>query len=155
MRLWPESNMSKRINTTKRPTKIELPEKWLLVDAAGQALGRLASKVAKVLVGKNAATYDPAVVSATKVVVINAAKIKLTGKKLAQKVYYRHSTHMGGLKTTPLAKLMVNQSDEVIRRAVSRMLPKNSLRKIRLDNLKVYADEQHRHIAQQPTKIEL
>ena len=152
---WPESNMSKRIKTTKRPTKAELPEKWLLVDATDQVLGRLASKIAKILVGKASATYDPSVVNPTKVVVINMAKIKLTGNKLSQKTYYRHSGYMGGLKTETLERIMADKPEEALTRAVSRMLPKNSLRKIRLDNLKVYADENHRHIPQNPTKIEL
>ncbi|MFH1088242.1 MAG: 50S ribosomal protein L13 [Patescibacteria group bacterium] len=147
--------MSKRIKTTKRPLKAELPEKWLLVDAADQILGRLGSKIAKILIGKDAATYDPSVMNATKIVVVNAAKIKLTGNKLEQKKYYRHSGYMGGLKTETLDQLMVNKPSEVLQKAVSRMLPKNSLRKLRLNNLKIYADENHPHFPQSPTKVEL
>jgi len=152
---WPESNMSKRIKTTKRPTKAELPEKWLLVDAADQILGRLCSKIAKILIGKDVATYDPSVMNFTKIVVINAAKIKLTGNKISQKKYYRHSGYMGGLKTETLDRLMENKPSEVIQRAVSRMLPKNGLRKLRLMNLKIYTDENHPHFPQSPTKVEL
>lgn len=152
---WLGSNMSKRIKTTKRPTKAELPEKWLLIDAADKILGRLSSKIAKILIGKDAATYDPSVMNSTKIVVINAAKIKLTGNKLTQKKYYRHSGYMGGLKTETLDRLMTDKPSEVLQKAVSRMLPKNGLRKLRLMNLKIYADEHHPHFPQSPTKVEL
>ena len=147
--------MSKKITITKRPTKAELPEKWYLADAAGQTLGRLASKIARVLIGKTAATFDPAVLSPIKIVVINAEQIKITGKKLAQKVYYRHSGYMGGLKTTPLGKVMAKNPAKVLEVAVSGMLPKNRLRRLRLANLKIYAGAEHPHIAQKPVKLEI
>lgn len=152
---WQGLNMSKVIRVTKRPTKQELPEKWYLVDAAGQVLGRLASKLAKILIGKTAATFDPAVVSPIKIVVVNASQIKITGKKLAQKTYYRHSGYMGGLKATLLGEVMAKNPTKTLTAAVSGMLPKNRLRQLRLANLHVYAAEAHPHIAQKPTKLEL
>ncbi len=147
--------MYKKILTTKRPKKEELPEKWYLVDASGRTLGRLASAIAKVLIGKDAATYDPAVMAANKIVVINTATMKITGKKLVQKKYYRHSGYMGGLKTTALGDTMQKNPALVLRKAVSGMLPKNRLRFDRLDNLKAFADDKHPHMAQKPVKLEL
>ena len=147
--------MYKKPTTTKRPTKKELTEKWYLVDATDKVLGRLASKLAKILIGKAAATYDPAVITPTKIVVINAEKVKLTGKKLEQKIYYHHSTHMGGLKKKLLGDVMATHPEQALEAAVSGMLPKNSLRRLRLANLKVYAGENHQHAAQKPVKLEL
>lgn len=147
--------MYKKILTTKRPKRVELSEKWYLVDASGKTLGRLASAIAKILIGKNAATYDPAVMTATKIVVVNTAAMKLTGKKLTQKKYYRHSGYMGGLKTTALSDVMQKNPALVLRKAVSGMLPKNRLRSDRLDNLKAFADNNHPHMAQKPVKLEL
>lgn len=147
--------MFKQTTTTKRPTKAELPETWYLVDATDRPLGRLASNLAKLLIGKGKPTFDPAVLAPIKIVVIQAEKIKLTGNKLAQKNYYRHSTHMGGLKTTPLSAVMQKNPALVLQKAVSGMLPKNKLRKPRLANLKVYPNDTHPHIAQKPVNLEL
>lgn len=147
--------MFKRATTTKRPKSAELPETWYLVDATDRPLGRLASNLAAVLIGKGKPTFDPAVLAKVKIVVINAEKIKLTGNKLAQKNYYRHSTYMGGLKTTPLSAVMQKNPGLVIQKAVSGMLPKNKLRKPRLANLKIYPNDAHLHIAQKPVKLEL
>ncbi|OGB74490.1 50S ribosomal protein L13 [candidate division Kazan bacterium RBG_13_50_9] len=142
--------------TTRRPTKAEMQEAWYLIDAAGQVLGRLSSRVAKVLMGKDKATYDPAVVGSTKVVIINAAQIKVTGgSKLEKKLYYRHSGYPGGLKTTKLATLMGKRPIEVVRHAIAGMLPKNKLQRLRLANLKIYPGDQHPHQAQQPVKLEV
>ncbi|MFH0912184.1 MAG: 50S ribosomal protein L13 [Patescibacteria group bacterium] len=147
--------MFKQLRTTKRPKPAELSEKWYLVNAAGKNLGRLATALAKVLIGKTSATFDPAVLIPTKIVVINAAEVKITGKKLEQKKYYRHSGYTGGLKTTLLGDLMEKNPTLVLQKAVSGMLPKNKLRRLRLANLKIYADDQHPHIAQKPVNLEL
>lgn len=143
------------MKVTKRPKPEELKEKWYLVDANGKTLGRLATKLATVLIGKDMPTYDPAVVSNSKIIILNADQIKTTGNKLEQKKYYRHSGYPGGLKTTTLAELLVKKPTEVIRKAVSGMLPKNKLREIRLNNLKVYIGIEHPHQAQKPVKLEV
>jgi len=147
--------MYKKIKTTKRPTKAELPEKWYLVNAEGKVLGRLASQIAKILTGKTEATYDPSVTNRIKIIVINAKSIKITGKKLDQKKYYRHSGYMGGLKTSLLVDVMKKNPIKVLQAAVSGMLPKNSLRKLRLDNLKIYPGADYPHSAQKPINLEL
>lgn len=147
--------MYKKIKATKRPTKTELPEKWFLVDAEGKVLGRLASKIAKILIGKSEATYDPSITNSIKIVVINAKEIKLTGTKLAQKQYYRHSGYMGGLKTTALSDVMVKNPTKALESAISGMLPKNGLRKIRLANVKIYPGPDYPHSAQKPVNLEL
>ncbi|MFA5967174.1 MAG: 50S ribosomal protein L13 [Patescibacteria group bacterium] len=147
--------MYKKPTTTKRPTKKELPEKWYLIDAAGKTLGRLASKLATILMGKTAATYDPAVLTPIKIVVTNASQIKVTGKKLTQKKYYRHSGYMGGLKTTSLEETLAKKPTKALEAAVSGMLPKNRLRRLRLANLKIYAGAEHQHMAQKPDILEL
>lgn len=147
--------MFKKTTTTKRPTKTELPEKWYLVDATGKVFGRLASKIAGVLIGKDQPTFDPAVLNSVNVVVINAEAIKITGKKLDQKKYYRHSGYMGGLKTVSLGETMQKNPALVLEKAVSRMLPKNRLRKPRLAHLKIYVGDQYPHIAQKPVNLEL
>lgn len=139
--------------TTRRPQPEEIKETWYLLDAKGQVLGRLASQIAGILMGKNTPSFDPAVANNAKIVVINAAQIKVTGDKLTQKEYHRHSGYPGGLKTITLSRLMASQPAEVIRKAVSGMLPKNKLRSGRLDNLRIYKDEQHPHQAQQPKII--
>lgn len=143
------------MKVTKRPKPEELKEKWYLVDANGKTLGRLATRIATVLIGKDMPTFDPAVVSNSKIIVLNAGQIKTTGNKLEQKKYYRHSGYPGGLKTTTLEELLAKKPTEVIRKAVSGMLPKNKLREIRLNNLKAYVGTEHPHQAQKPVKLEL
>ncbi len=143
------------MKTTKRPQLKELKDIWYIVDAKDKILGRLASKVAIMLIGKDKPDYDPSVPNKVKVVVINAALIKVSGNKLDQKKYYRHTGYMGGLKTTNFSDLIVKDPSEVIRKAVSGMLPKNKLRRLKMDDLKVYADDKHLHIAQKPVKIDL
>lgn len=143
------------MKTTKRPQLTELNETWYLVDAKDKILGRLASKVAIILTGKNKPDYDPSVPNKVKVIVTNAALIKISGNKLEQKNYYHHTGYLGGLKTTKYSDLIVKDPAEVIRRAVSGMLPKNKLRRLKLDDLKIYADDKHLHIAQKPVKIDL
>jgi len=138
---------------TKRPTIEETKVTWYLADATGVPLGRLASRVAQVLMGKNLASFDPSVHHNAKVVVINASHIKLTGNKLSQKTYYHHSGYPGGLKQTTLEELIAKKPAEALRRAVDGMLPTNKLRAARIDNLKVYLDDQHKHEAQTLTKL--
>lgn len=124
--------------------------KWWVVDAEGAVLGRLAAKVAATLRGKYNPLYTPHADLGDAVVVINAAKIVLTGRKMDQKTYYRHSGYIGGLKSITAKKLIEKRPEDVIRFAVRGMLPKNSLGRKLFKKLKVYAGDQHPHAAQQP-----
>lgn len=124
--------------------------KWWVVDADGAILGRLASRIAATLRGKNNPLYTPHADLGDSVVVINAAKIVLTGRKMDQKNYYRHSGYVGGLKTITAKHLMEKRPEDVIRFAVKGMLPKNSLGRKLFKKLKVYAGQAHPHEAQQP-----
>lgn len=135
------------------PEKIE--RKWYVVDAEGQTLGRLASEVAKVLRGKNKPEYTPHVDTGDYVIVINADKIKVTGKKLDQKVYYRHSDYVGGMKETTLKELMAKKPEDVINFAVKGMLPKGPLGRQMIKKLHVYAGPEHNHAAQKPEVLEI
>jgi len=129
--------------------------KWYLVDAKDKILGRLAVKVARILMGKHKPTYAPHIADGDGVIVINARKIKVTGEKLSQKLYKRYSGYPDGLKEIPLAKLLEKKPEEVIRHAVKGMLPKNKLAKLMLRRLRVYPDEKHPHIAQRPITMEV
>ncbi len=129
--------------------------KWWVVDAEGAVLGRLASQVAATLRGKNNPLFTPHADLGDSVVVINAEKIVLTGRKLDQKKYYRHSGYIGGLKTITAKKLLEKRPEDVIRFAVRGMLPKNSLGRKLFKKLKVYAGEQHPHEAQQPEVLSI
>lgn len=131
------------------------PNNWWVVDAEGAVLGRLATQVASRLRGKCNPMFTPHVDTGDSVIVINAAKIKLTGRKLDQKNYYRHSGYMGGLKTITARKLLEKRPEEVIRNAVKGMLPKNSLGRQLCKKLKVYAGSEHPHSAQQPESLSL
>jgi large subunit ribosomal protein L13 len=126
------------------------PGRWWVVDAEGAILGRLASRVAARLRGKHNPLFTPHVDTGDSVIIVNADKIKLTGKKWEQKTYYRHSGYMGGIKSTTARKLMETKPEEVIRKAVRGMLPKNSLGRELCKKLKVYTGKDHPHIAQQP-----
>ena len=130
------------------PDKIE--RKWYVVDATGYTLGRLASEVAKVLRGKNKAEYTPHIDTGDNVIVINAEKIKVTGKKLDQKVYYHHSDYVGGMKETTLREMMAKKPEQVIELAVKGMLPKGPLGRTMIKKLHVYAGAEHAHQAQKP-----
>ena len=127
--------------------------KWWIVDADGAVLGRLATQVAARLKGKHNPMYTPHVDTGDSVIVINAAKIKLTGRKMDQKNYYRHSGYMGGLKSITARKLMEKRPEDVISHAVKGMLPKNRLGRKLFKKLKVYAGDQHPHGAQQPEEL--
>ena len=130
------------------PDKIE--RKWYVVDAEGQTLGRLAAEVAKVLRGKNKPQFTPHIDTGDNVIVINAEKIKVTGKKLDQKVYYHHSDYVGGMKETTLREMMAKKPEQVIELAVKGMLPKGPLGRTMIKKLHVYAGAEHAHQAQKP-----
>ena len=130
------------------PDKIE--RKWYVVDAEGQTLGRLAAEVAKVLRGKNKPEFTPHIDTGDNVIVINAEKIKVTGKKLDQKVYYHHSDYVGGMKETTLREMMAKKPEQVIELAVKGMLPKGPLGRTVMKKLHVYAGAELAHQAQKP-----
>ena len=140
---------------TYSPKASEIERRWWLVDAQGQTLGRLASVVATKLRGKDKPIFAPHMDCGDFVVVINAEKVDVTGRKLEQKMYYRHSGYPGGLTTTPLAKEIEKHPDRVIEKAVRGMLPKNSLGEHMLKKLKVYAGAEHPHESQQPQPFAL
>lgn len=129
--------------------------KWYVVDAADQTLGRLCSEVAKVLRGKNKPTYTPHIDTGDYVIVVNADKIKVTGKKLDQKIYYHHSDYVGGMKETTLKEMLAKKPENVITLAVKGMLPKGPLGRNMLTKLHVYAGPEHDHAAQKPEVLEI
>ena len=128
----------------------DIERKWYVVDAEGKNLGRLSSEIAKVLTGKNKPIYTPHLDTGDYVIVINAEKIAVTGKKLDQKLYRRHTGHPGGLKETDLKTMLEKKPEEVIRHSVKGMLPKKALGAQRLKKLKVYKGTEHDHEAQKP-----
>jgi large subunit ribosomal protein L13 len=140
---------------TYQAKKEELKYQWYLVNAEGKVLGRLASELAKILRGKHKPTFTPHVDTGDFVVVVNAEKVGLTGKKLKDKIYYRHTGYPGGIKEVSAEKLLAKKPTELIRRAVKGMLPKNSLGRQMLRKLKVYAGPNHPHKAQNPVPLEL
>ncbi len=128
---------------------------WFVVDAEGQTLGRLASRIATVLRGKHKPTYTPHVDTGGFVVVVNAEKVRLTGNKLDQKMYWRHSGYPGGIKGRTARQMLERKPEDVLRLAVKGMLPKNILGRNMLRKLKIYAGPEHPHQAQQPRPLEL
>ncbi len=130
------------------PDKIE--RKWYVVDATDMTLGRLASEIAKVLRGKNKPVFTPHIDTGDYVIVTNAEKIKVTGKKLGQKIYYHHSEYVGGMKETTLAEMLAKKPEKVIELAVKGMLPKGPLGRSMIKKLFVYAGPEHKHAAQKP-----
>lgn len=133
----------------------EVDRKWWVVDAEGKTLGRLAGEVAAIIRGKHKPTYTPHVDGGDFVIVINASKVKLTGKKLENKKYYRHSGHPGGLKVTTAKEMLAKKPERMVELAVHGMLPKNRLGERMKLKLKVYAGSEHPHQAQQPQVWEL
>jgi large subunit ribosomal protein L13 len=131
------------------------PNRWYVVDAEGKVLGRLASEVAARLKGKHNPLYTPHVDMGDSIVVINADKIVLTGRKWDQKIYYRHSGYVGGLKEINARKLLEKRPEDLVRFAVKGMLPKNRLGRQMIKKLKVYTGDQHPHEAQQPVALEI
>ncbi|HHV53970.1 MAG TPA: 50S ribosomal protein L13 [Firmicutes bacterium] len=131
-----------------KPGSVE--RKWYVVDASGQVLGRLATRIATVLRGKHKAVYTPYTDTGDFVIVVNASKVRLTGKKLDQKVYYRHTGYPGGIKSETARSLLSRHPDRVIRLAVKRMLPNTTLGRAQLRKLKIYPGPDHPHAAQKP-----
>ncbi len=140
---------------TKVLKKSEIKRNWYIVDATDKVLGRLASKIARVLIGKNKPQYSPHVDCGDFVVVINADKFRVTGNKMKDKIYYSHSFHPGGLKKIHLGLMLKKYPERVFYHAISGMLPKNKLRARRLRRLKIYTEANHPHTAQSPKIIEL
>ena len=130
------------------PDKIE--RKWYVVDAEGGTLGRLSSEIAKVLRGKNKPEYTPHVDTGDYVIVVNADKVKVTGKKLQQKIYYNHSDYVGGMRETTLAEMLAKKPEKVVELAVKGMLPKGPLGRAMIKKLHVYAGPEHNNQAQKP-----
>ncbi|MFA6413807.1 MAG: 50S ribosomal protein L13 [Syntrophales bacterium] len=135
--------------------KEEIIKDWCVVDAQGRILGRLASEIASRLRGKHKPIYTPHLDTGDFVIVVNAEKIQLTGKKLTDKIYYRHSGYPGGLTETPAGKLLQEKPEDVLKIAVKGMLPKNTLGRAMLKKLKIYKGPEHPHDAQCPRVLEL
>lgn len=140
---------------TYTPKLSEIEREWYLVDAEGKTLGRLASEIAKILRGKHKPIYTPHLDCGDYVVVINAEKIRVTGRKLDQKIYYHYSGYPGGLKSISLRDQLQKHPERVLEAAVRGMLPKNRLGRKMIKKLKVYAGDSHPHQAQQPKMLEL
>ncbi|TYR78552.1 50S ribosomal protein L13 [Priestia megaterium] len=143
------------MRTTFMAKANEVERKWYVVDAEGKTLGRLASEVASILRGKHKPTFTPHVDTGDHVILINAAKIELTGKKLTDKIYYRHSMHPGGLKQRTALEMRTNYSEKMLELAIKGMLPKGSLGRQMFKKLHVYAGDTHPHEAQKPEVYEL
>lgn len=144
--------MSTRFLTAGEMSAID---KWYVIDATDQVLGRIATKAATILIGKHRPQYAPFLVSGDHVIIINAEKVRLTGQKLDNKVYRWHTRYPGGLREVTARKVFESKPDKVIREAVLGMLPKNKLRKRLVRRLKVYLADQHPHVAQQPQALTL
>ncbi len=138
---------------TYTPKKGEIEQKWYVVDADGQVLGRLATRVASVLRGKHKPQYTPFLDTGDHVIVVNAAKVRLTGNKREKKVYYRHSGYPGGLKQTTCNEMMEKHPERVVMMAVRGMLPHNALGRAMLKKLRVYAGPEHDQEAQKPEPL--
>ncbi|WAA09400.1 50S ribosomal protein L13 [Fervidibacillus albus] len=143
------------MRTTYMAKPNEIERKWYVVDATGQTLGRLASEVAAILRGKHKPTFTPHVDTGDHVIIINASKIELTGKKLTDKIYYRHSQHPGGLKKRTALEMRTNYPERMLELAIRGMLPKGSLGRQMFKKLHVYAGSEHPHQAQKPENYEL
>lgn len=143
------------MRTTYMAKASDVERKWYVVDAEGQTLGRLASQVASILRGKHKPTYTPHVDTGDHVIIINASKIELTGKKLTDKIYYRHTMHPGGLKTRTALEMRTNYPEKMLEQAIKGMLPKGSLGRQMGKKLNVYAGAEHPHQAQKPEVLEL
>ena len=135
--------------------KEEVTRNWYEIDAEGKILGKIAAEIAVRLMGKHKPSYTPHVDGGDFVVVVNADKFAVTGKKMLDKKYYRHSGYPGGLKVRNLEEMLEKKPTEVIRKAVERMLPKNKLGNQMINRLKIYTGNEHNHVAQKPERIEL
>ena len=135
------------------PSTIE--RKWYVVDATGHTLGRLTSEIAKILRGKHKPIYTPHIDTGDYVIVVNADKIKVSGKKLDQKIYYRHSDYVGGMKETTLKEMLAKKPEDVIKLAVKGMLPKGPLGRQMIKKLRIYKGAEHNHAAQKPEALKI
>ena len=140
---------------TYTPKKADLNPKWYIIDAKDKVLGRISTLIANKLRGKDQPNFTPHMDTGNFVIVINADKVKLTGKKLDDKMYYRHSGFPGGLKERNAKKMLEIHPTKIVELSVSGMLPKNRLRKVFMDKLKVYAEDSHPHEAQKPESLEV
>jgi large subunit ribosomal protein L13 len=143
------------MKTTQVAKKEEVTRDWYLADVDSKVLGRVATEIANVLRGKNKPTFTPSVDTGDFVIVVNAEKIALTGNKLADKTYYSHSSFPGGLKEISAAKLIEKKPEELLKKAVKGMLPKNKLARHMLKKLKIYSGADHPHAAQQPKTLNI
>jgi large subunit ribosomal protein L13 len=148
-------NRTKQTMKTYSQKASEVQRDWYVVDASGQTLGRLATQIAVLLRGKHKPTFSPNLDGGDFVVVVNAEKVRVTGRKEDQKMYYRHSGYPGGFKAVPYRRMMATHPDRILRFAVKGMLPKTRLGRRQLLKLKVYAGPTHPHAAQQPTQYTL
>tara|TARA_B100001059_G_scaffold107289_1_gene106940 strand:+ start:281 stop:709 length:429 start_codon:yes stop_codon:yes gene_type:complete len=140
---------------TESYKRTDIEESWILVDAKGKTLGRIAAQIANILSGKNKPEFTPNADMGDFVVVVNASEVNVTGKKLDQKLYYRHSGYPGGIKSKPLREIMENSANDAIKSAVKGMLPKSKLGRQMFTKLKVYNDDQHPHAAQKPVTLDI
>ncbi len=147
--------MEKLIKKTYVAKEKDIKRNWYLIDAEGKILGRLATKIAVILRGKHKSIYTPHIDTGDGVIVINASKIKVTGKKLKEKLYRFHSGYPGGLKEIPLEKLLSKRPEKVLRLAVKRMIPNNPLGRRMLKKLKIYPEKIHPHQGLKPEKLEV
>jgi large subunit ribosomal protein L13 len=143
------------VEKTFYPKPDDVTQEWYLVDANGQNLGRLATKIATILIGKHKPTYTPGVDGGDFVIVVNCERIEVTGNKLEEKIYYRHSGYPGGLTETKLRDMLVKTPERVIEKAVWGMLPHTRIGRKLMKKLKVYAGPNHPHKAQKPKQLEL
>lgn len=143
------------MRTTPLAKASSVERKWYLIDATDVVLGRLSSAVATILRGKNKPTYTPNVDTGDNVIIINAEKVKLTGRKATDKIYYHHSNHPGGLKAISAGKMRAEKPERLIENSIRGMLPKNSLGRQQFKKLYVYAGPEHRHVAQQPEVLDI
>lgn len=143
------------MRTTPLAKSSEIERKWYIIDATDVSLGRLSAAVATILRGKNKPQYTPNVDTGDNVIVINASKIKLTGKKASDKIYYHHSEWRGGLKAVPYGELLANNPVKMVEISVKGMLPKNTLGHQEFMKMHVYAGEDHKHEAQKPEKLDI
>ena len=150
-----ERSILSLVKTTQSIRPADVVRSWLLVDAEGKTLGRMASAVAHLLRGKHKPVFTPHVDTGDFVIVVNAAKVELTGRKREQKVYYRHSGYPGGIRAVTAGRLLETHPERVVEGAVRGMLPKGPLGRKILSKLKVYGGPEHPHQAQQPTELEI
>ena len=143
------------MRTTPLAKASSVERKWYLIDATDVVLGRLSSAVATILRGKNKPTYTPNVDTGDNVIIINAEKVKLTGRKATDKIYYHHSNHPGGLKAISAGKMRAEKPERLIETSIRGMLPKNSLGRQQFKKLYVYAGPEHKHAAQQPEVLDI